>query len=306
LSIPLLALSRQIKQALAAERPDVLHVQMPHSPFMAQRIINRSDSAVVGSFHILPANFIARFGSRLLKLLYLNGLSKIDEVVSVSPAAAKFAQDYYGLATTVIPNSVNLAGYKNSEKTMPGKIVFLGRLVPRKGCRQLIEAYSAVAQLLPETQLLIAGDGPQRPELEKLVNQKKLESRVEFLGFISENEKIKLLASAQVACFPSLHGESFGIVLIEAMAAGSGTVLAGDNPGYATVLGGQPELLVNPRKTDQFSARLVDLLTDEKAAAHLHAWLKKEVRRYDVNVVGRQTEALYRRSIAKKTKNKHN
>jgi phosphatidylinositol alpha-mannosyltransferase len=306
LSIPLPASVRKIKAALRTEQPDVLHVQMPHSPLMAQIVVNHSDSAVVGSFHIYPANFIARSGSRLLKLLYLNGLRKFDEVVSVSPAAAQFAKSYYGLDSTIIPNSVDLKGYRNSIKNKPGRVVFLGRLVERKGCKQLIEAFAAVSELVPKSELLIAGDGPQRTELEELVHKKGLNNKIKFLGFVSEAEKIKLLASAQVACFPSLYGESFGIVLIEAMAAGAGMVLAGNNPGYTTVLGNKPELLIDPKNTEAFTGRLVELMTNKTQAAKLHSWLREEVRKYDIEKIGRQTEALYNRSIAKKTNNKHN
>jgi phosphatidylinositol alpha-mannosyltransferase len=305
-TIPLPASTRKIKATLAKEGPDVMHVQMPHSPFMGQRVVNRSPAAVVGSFHIYPANFLARVGSRLLKLLYLNGLKKFDEVVSVSPAAAEFAADYYGLKTSVIPNSVELKQYISKADNVPGRVVFLGRLVPRKGCRQLIEAFDGVSQLVPAAELIVAGDGTQRQELEKMVTKKNLQAKVKFLGYVSEAEKIKLLASAQVACFPSLYGESFGIVIIEAMAAGAGTVLAGDNPGYTTVLGPKPELLVNPEKTTEFCARLVTLLTDKAKSDDLHEWLGKEVHRYDIETVGRQTEALYRRSIAKNSRSKHN
>jgi phosphatidylinositol alpha-mannosyltransferase len=227
LSIPLPASVSRIKTALETEQPDVLHVQMPHSPLLAQLVVNHTEAAVVGSFHIYPANYMARTGSRLLRLLYLNGLAKFDEIVSVSPAAAEFAKNYYGIESSVIPNSVDVKEYKNSEKNLAGRVVFLGRLVPRKGCRQLIEAFELASKLVPGSELVIAGEGPQRPELQALILQKKLNNQVKFLGYVSEVEKIKLLASAQVACFPSLHGESFGIVLIEAMAAGSGAVLAG-------------------------------------------------------------------------------
>jgi phosphatidylinositol alpha-mannosyltransferase len=306
LSIPLPASVSRIKTALETEQPNVLHVQMPHSPLLAQLVVNHTEAAVVGSFHIYPANYMARTGSRLLRLLYLNGLAKFDEIVSVSPAAAEFAKNYYGIESSVIPNSVDVKEYKNSEKNLAGRVVFLGRLVPRKGCRQLIEAFELASKLVPGSELVIAGEGPQRPELQALILQKKLNNQVKFLGYVSEVEKIKLLASAQVACFPSLHGESFGIVLIEAMAAGSGAVLAGDNPGYATVLAKKPDLLVDPRNTEKFAARLTELLTDKKKTARYRSWQSAEVKKYDIDTVGPQTEQLYRRSIAKKAKNKHN
>src|SRR5581483_312331 len=102
----------------------------------------------------------------------------------------------------------------------PHKIVFLGRLVERKGVKYLIKAFNLLERNLPDAHLVIAGDGPQRPALEALVKEYNLQAKVSFLGYIEEEDKPSILASAAVACFPSLYGESFGIVLAEAMAAG--------------------------------------------------------------------------------------
>ena len=108
-----------------------------------------------------------------------------------------------------------------------------------------------------------------------------------------------MLAGAAIACFPSLHGESFGIVLIEAMAAGAGVVLGGANPGYKTVLGGRPETLVDPKNTRQFAKRLEKFLTDAQLAAQIHSWQQSHVKRYDINEVGPSLVKVYYQAIAK-------
>jgi phosphatidylinositol alpha-mannosyltransferase len=133
-----------------------------------------------------------------------------------------------------------------------------------------------------------------------------LGSRIEFLGYIKEDEKAKLLNSAAIACFPSLYGESFGIVLIEAMAAGSGVVLGGNNPGYISVLEARPKLLVNPKNASEFADRLGELLANNTLAKQLHEWQNKTVKQYDIEVVGPQILEVYNQAIARLSKKRHN
>ena len=308
MSIPLPANGAIIREVVSELGLDVLHVQMPHSPFMAQKVVNAADgsTAIVGTFHVYPMNGLAKHGSKLLKPLYLGGLSKFDEVVSVSQPAANFAKAVFGLDTTVIPNTIDVASFKSGIKNKPGQVVFLGRLVSRKGCRQLIEAFRLVVDTIPDARLLIGGKGPQQAELAKLVSKLGLGRNIEFKGFIDNRHRPDFLASGTVACFPSLGGESFGIVLIEAMAAGSGVVIGGNNPGYASVLDQKPQLLFDPGSKSELAKLLIDLLSNAAPRQKLHNWQASEVKRYDINVVGKQIESLYARAIAKRRGNRHN
>jgi phosphatidyl-myo-inositol alpha-mannosyltransferase len=113
------------------------------------------------------------------------------------------------------------------------------------------------------------------------------------LGFVSERDKASLLASAELAVFPSLGGESFGIVLIEAMAAGAGVVLGGNNLGYKSVLGSWPSTLFDPRDTPAFSNCLQRFLDDEHLRAKVYAQQQTAVKQYDVHTVGNQVLQLY-------------
>lgn len=313
LTIPLLARKHDIKKVLENEF-DVLHVQVPFSPLMAQRVIKHASQStvVIGTFHILPAGRIQAYGSKILGLVQTRALRRFDSVVSVSPAAAEFARRYFSIKSIVIPNAVTISRFqvksknsypKNSQKK---RIVFLGRLVERKGARQLIEAFAALPKdLQKSTELLIASDGPLRAKLEQLVIEKKLIESVQFLGFIDEADKPQLLRSADVACFPSLYGESFGIVLIEAMAAGSGVVLGGDNPGYRSVLSLQSKLLVNPRDRVAFAHRLEELLTNSRLCSELHEWQMEHVKQYDVPNVGAKLVTIYEEALVKRRGNLH-
>jgi phosphatidyl-myo-inositol alpha-mannosyltransferase len=312
LSIPWLSNKKRIKQVLSGHRFDVLHVMVPYSPFMSQRVINKAGpaTAIVGTFHIFPSGVLSRFGSRLLRLLYGRSLKKISPIVSVSQPAADFAKKAYGLSSSIIPNPVDINNFTHassgSSEAKSMRIVFLGRLVKRKGAQQLIEAFGLVSRHLPQARLVIAGDGGNRHKLERLAEKLRISDKVEFLGYIDESAKAELLASADVACFPSLYGESFGIVLVEAMAAGAGVVLAGDNPGYRSILEKQPLLLINPLNKAGFAARLQKLLTDDTLRRELHAWQASQIDQYDINAVGPQILKLYQTAIARLAKNSHN
>src|SRR5581483_4323788 len=173
LSMPLFSRQAAIKQALAEIKPDVIHVTVPYSPFMAQRLINRSPktTAVVGAFHILPANFIATVGNYLLRFIYGRSLKRLDYMMGTSQPAADFAHKALGIKTGCIANPLDTAKFKPSKPTKPtkAKIVFLGRLVKRKGCEHLLEAFSIVAAKNEQATLQIIGDGPQRARLKEKV-----------------------------------------------------------------------------------------------------------------------------------------
>jgi len=308
LSIPLPASRKKIRRALKDARPDVLHVQVPYSPFMSQKVINTNKhAAIVGTFHIFPASRLVGFSAHFLRLAYGRSLKRFDSIRSVSPPAQDFARGAFKIDSQILPNMVDVKAYKAvNAKVDPKKIVFVGRLVERKGCRYLIQAFANLAKSQPDIKLVIAGHGEQLAELKQMCKDLNIKDRVEFLGFVSEQEKMKLLASAAVACYPSLYGESFGIVLIEAMAAHAAVVVAGDNPGYHSVLEGKPETLVDPKNIDDFALKLGNALNDKVLRQQLLSRQAELVKKYDVEVVGPQVEEWYAGAIANKLKTRHN
>lgn len=296
LSIPLPANKTAIKKLLDKQQYDVLHVQMPFSPFMAGRIIAAANprTVIVGTFHILPFNALHSIGSKTLAIVQKRNLKRFDAICSVSTAAQMFAKSHFGITSTVIPNMLDTNWWKTPLRPHPGRIVFLGRLVPRKGCMALLKAYNALPdQLKHQTELLLAGDGPERAALERFAIKNQLHAH--FLGFIDEEAKPSLLATADLAVFPSLGGESFGIVLIEAMASGSGVVIGGNNPGYASVL--SKAALVDPKDIKKFAACLEHFLTDETAKKKLHAEQAEAVKQYDTAIAGQKILAMYNEAL---------
>ena len=298
LSIPLPTNKKVIAKTLNKLQLDVLHVQMPYSPLFAGRVISAAPNTVkiVGTFHIVPATWLEKTGAKSLQLITKHTLKRFNSIISVSSAAQTFAKTVFGLDTIVIPNTVNLQDFKHKPiYKSPLHIVFLGRLVERKGCEYFLKAlshlqttYSTVAPF----NVTIAGKGPLLKRLQQYTLEHNL-PMVTFAGFIDEKDKPALLASADIAVFPSTGGESFGIVLIEAMAAGSRVVLGGNNVGYKSVLGNNPSLLISPRDTAQFAQTLHKYIHSKKDREMAYKWNKKKKDTYDVGVVGTSILHIY-------------
>lgn len=309
-TIPLPANRRKLQKFISDEQFDVLHVQTPHHPLMAQHLILAAsdNTAVVATFHILPFGWLSRFGNRLLALWLRPSLKRIDTMLSVSPAAQKFAKWSFGLDSQVLPNVVNyklfhtatpLPQYADETKT----ILYLGHLVPRKGSLLLLQA---VAQLIesgkdvPAFRVVICGKGPLKPKLEAYIQEHKLAQVVELAGYVSEADKPQYYASADLAVFPSSGGESFGIVLLEAMASGKAAVLAGDNPGYRSVMEAQPDLLFDPNSPVALAEKLERYLTDDAAHGAMSKWGAEYTEGFDVETVGKKLLEIYNQALRKR------
>lgn len=299
LSSPLYSSASKIKSVLKAEKFDVLHIQVPYSPLMGAKVLKYADknTKIVGTFHVLPVGKLQHASTKLLGLALTNNLRKIDDFISVSVPAQEFARDSFGITSTVIPNPVNIKKYSNHAKKPSGKIniSFLGRLVPRKGCMQLLIAVNQLLEKedLPEIELNIGGTGSEQKNLEKYVNSTGLKKITKIHGFVSENDKPDFLAQSDFAIFPSLGGESFGIVLIEAMAAGSGVVLGGDNPGYSSVFGNNSDYLFDPENQSGLAEKLYKLIKDSQKSAEIHKQQQLLVKQFDINLVGQKILKTY-------------
>jgi phosphatidylinositol alpha-mannosyltransferase len=308
---PLPASKKIIRQLLAKEQFDVLHVQMPYSPWLAGRVIKAAGphTAVIGTFHIMPASWLVSIGTRCLGWFLHRNLKRFDATLSVSTAAQRFSHQAFDIASQVVPNTAPFEHFYHAKPFMEYKdvqtVVFLGRLVERKGCQHLL---AAVAKLNRDgtwpdkTKVVVCGSGPLELKLTAFVHEQGLTEIVEFKGFISEADKPRYLASADVAIFPSTGGESFGIVLIEAMAASRGVVLAGHNPGYASVMHAHPESLFDPNNTAALAELLAKTLHDPKARERARAWQQDYAHEFDPGVVGQKVLDVYKAALRKKSK----
>lgn len=310
---PLPARKSRVKQLFKENDFDILHVQMPYSPFLAGKVIRLApaETAVVGTFHILPFGKLNTSANRLLAASLKPTLRRFDRVVSVSPAAQTFAKETYGIQSEVVPNAVDARRFvtkRSLSSVEPDclRIVFLGRLVERKGVKQLLEAIvllqASQPRLAHKIECVIGGKGKLDASLQHYAKTHKIDHLVQFIGFVAEEDKPTLLASADIAVFPALGGESFGIVLLEAMAAGAGVVIGGDNPGYRSVLGEKPQLLVDPNDTRAFANLLVHMLQNTQTREDIHRWQQRTVRQYDVAQVGPKLLSCYQSAIEQRKK----
>lgn len=305
MSMPLPGSKRKLRKFLNEEQFDVLHVQVPYSPFMAGRLMLAApaSTAIIGTFHILPYSRMVTVANYALGILNRRSGKRFDQVLAVSAPAGKFAQKTYGYVTKVLPNPVRLAQFADAASTSQDvNIVFLGRLVARKGALQLLQAVAYMRdQALYEGpfKVIIGGKGELKPVLEQFIREHNLTDIVTLAGFVAEEDKANFLAAADIAVYPSTGGESFGIVLLEGMAAARGVVLAGNNPGYASVMQPYPDQLFDPGDVKTFAARLAWYLDeDHQAARERAAMLQHEyVRHFDVEVVGANLLATYAQAL---------
>ncbi len=304
MSMPRPAARQPIKELLNREQFDVLHIQMPYSPWLAGRIIDLApvQTKIVGTFHIMPYGGLQYWSARALSWWVRKTTAHMEQIFSVSEPAQAFAQEL-GIESTVLPNVVDMKRFAKAKPLKNGKgafkIVFLGRLVERKGCFELLQAIEVLVKSAEDIHVTICGTGAQLETLKNWVQEHALSGYVTFAGYVAEGAKAGYLASADVAVFPSLGGESFGIVLLEAMAAGSGVVLGGNNPGYASVLGSIPRALVNPRDTAGFARQIKRLHGDPALRAELHQQQQALVKQYDVNVIGKKLVSYYQQPRSK-------
>lgn len=295
----------ELDSMLANNNFDVLHFHEPWVPIVSRQILSRSSAANVATFHAkLPETVMSRTIEKVITPYTTSVLKNLHELVAVSEAAAEYVRTIDKRKPHIIPNGINLDKYILESPKKPNKnktILYVGRLERRKGVKYLLKAFMALSKHDPKVQLVIAGDGPDRQKLELFASDNNI-SNVTFKGYISDEEKLDLLAKADVFCSPALFGESFGIVLLEAMARGC-VIVAGDNPGYRSVLKDRGKLsLVNPKDTVEFARRLEVMLNDESLRELWLEWSKDYVKQFNYLSIVDQYEKLYAKAIQKKAK----
>jgi len=272
---------------------DVLHVHEPTVPSVSMLACFAANGPLVATFHTATARSRALqvFGTALQP-----ALEKVAGRIAVSPAARRVVVEHLGGDAVLIPNGVDVARFAGAEPLLgrgdAPTVLFLGRLdEPRKGLAVLLEALPELAELVPDVRLLIAGPGDVE-EVRQAVPP-SLRSRVELLGMVSEQDKPRVFASGTVYCAPNTHGESFGIVLVEAMSAGT-PVVASDLEAFRRVLeDGANGVLVPVRDAGALAAALGSLLLDGPRRRQLAATARRAVRSYDWSTVTRQVVEVY-------------
>jgi phosphatidyl-myo-inositol alpha-mannosyltransferase len=264
-------------------RFDVLHLHEPTVPSVSMLALFAAQGPIVATFHTATARSRALevFGTALQP-----GLEKISGRIAVSPAARRVVVEHLGHDAVLIPNGVEVSRFAAAKGHRDGcTVLFLGRIdEPRKGLAVLLDAIPAVQAVVPGARFLIAGpgelDGPVPPG-------------VTLLGLVAESDKPGLYASADIYCAPNTHGESFGIVLVEAMAAGT-PVVASDLEAFRRVLDdGAAGVLVPVGDSGALAACLIELLTDPARRGALAAEGQRAVAEYDWSQVTARIVEVY-------------
>lgn len=253
----------QIGAMLDREQFDMLHFHEPFVPFLSLFLLRESASVNVATFHAY-AGFSPsyEFGSRALR----GYAARLHGRIAVSAAARHFIDRFFPGDYKVIPNGVDVgrfAGAVPIARWQDGtpNVLFVGRHEPRKGLLDLLKAHRILRKTGSQTRLLVVGSGPQEREARRYVATRGLQG-VEFLGRVSDAQKAQLFRTADVFASPATGGESFGIVLLEAMAAGT-PIVCSDIHGYKGVVRrGREGLLVPPRDPKELALAIHRLLDD--------------------------------------------
>lgn len=280
----------QLSHALKEFHPDVIHIHEPFSPGASFLALLEAHVPTVGTFHMGKEECkLYDYLAPILTPLWM----KLGARICVSPVAQATIQRHFSGPVHIIPNGIDTRPFaKVGAPPKRPTIAFLGRLEERKGARILLEALPYLKQEVPDVEVLIAGDGPQRAMLEAAYPD------VTFLGRV--RDVTELASKATLFCVPSLGGESFGIILLEAMASGR-PIVASDLPSYRGILGSGSGLLVPPGDPKALAHALAQVLNDPALAESMVKTGRRHVRQYDWRVLAPKIESVYR--IVKQTYN---
>lgn len=284
---------RLVKKWIQHGRFDVLHLHEPNAPSLSMLALNIATGPIVATFHTSTTKSLTlSVFEPILRPMH----EKIVGRIAVSDLARRWQMESLGSDAVEIPNGVDVGSFA-SAPLLPGyprngpTVLFLGRFdEPRKGMTVLLGALPGVVARFPDVEILVVGRGDE----EQLRSEAgPLAGHLRFLGQVGDAEKASAMRSADVYCAPNTGGESFGIVLVEAMAAGT-AVVASDLDAFSRVLeNGEAGRLVAVDDSDALAEGLVEVLADEAVRRRYVDHATRAVARYDWSVVGRQIMRVY-------------
>lgn len=288
----------ELRRVLERAACDVLHVMAPYSPTLSGRLLVQSRAAHVLTFLVAiePGPYRRALGA--LARLQWRSLQRFHARIAISETAAETGRALYGGSYEIIPCGVDTTQFSPHLLPFPAfrdagvNLLYVGRLEQRKGVLHLVRAFARLQRQFPQLRLLLGGDGPERATLERLTAQLDLK-RVHFLGYVPAADLPRLFASADIFCAPATYAESFGIVLVEALAAGL-PIVAAANAGYAGLLAAHPgNLLVPPADDRKLAGAIATLVDQPEYRYRLGRRNRAAVEQYSWEAVGSRILALY-------------
>ena len=279
-----------VKRVLGDFAPEVVHLHEPLIPSLSLLALLRMDVPSVGTFHASAEHSAGyALGRRPLERI----ARRLSVRTAVSDAARDLIQRYVPGEYVLTPNGVDVATFADAAPAEVGdgkKVLFLGRLERRKGLEVLIQAMARLRELGAE--LLVAGSGPQAKEMRALAERLLVDAR--FFGRVDDEEKAALFKRADLYCAPGLGGESFGIVLVEAMAAGT-PVVCSDLAGFREVAGSSA-VLVSSGDPGLLADAIKRVLSDDSLAARMGKAGATTASGFDWGRLVGNVENIYRRA----------
>jgi len=286
----------RVRQWISQGDFDLLHLHEPAIPSISLLACWAADGPMVGTFHA---------AAKRQKIIFAIGpilepaIEKLSARIAVSEAARLTLTDHLDTDAVIIPNGIYANRYtegKSIQKWSGNTIGFIGRFEePRKGLSILVDALPVISRFAPDVRVLVAGPGDPEEVIENIDPQ--LRQRFEFLGKITEDEKADFMSSVAVYVAPNTGGESFGIILAEALAGGA-CVVASDIPAFDDLLGqGEYGALFESESATELAKVVIDLLRDENKRKDLSSRGKERAQLFDWTVVAEQIYSVYEMSI---------
>ena len=292
-------LYRRVRRILHEEKFDVIHLHEPLAPYLPLAVLQCSNSVNVGTFHAFHGSTrMYRWSSPFLK----HWFQRLNGRIAVSPAALSHVQHFFPQDYTIIPNGIDLDFFAADVPPIPefrdGKIniLFVGRLEKRKGLRYLLDAYSRLKWDFPNTRLIVVGPGNPDKYCYRILAERSLEDVV-FVGAVDHKMLPRYYQTADIFCSPAIGKESFGIVLLEAMAAAK-PIVASRIQGYADVVtDGHQGLLTPPQDGEGLAATLARLVQDPDLRRKLGANGRADVNQYAWQTVATRVVDYYQATM---------
>lgn len=301
-------LAKKIKEVLDREHFDVVHLHEPFMPMLCSAVLRFSNSVNIGTFHAAAAFPGYYFGWPVSTYMIRRRAPKLAARIAVSPAAYRYHKKWVPGEFQIIPNGIDLDIFSPDAAPLTeysdGKfnILFVGRLESRKGLIYLLRAYRRIKATLPHSRLIVVGPGRTlRKRYEAYVRNKQLEDVV-FVGRVTQEMLPRYYSSADVFCSPATGRESFGIVLLEAMAMGKPVIASGIEGYRCVVTNGVDGILVPPKNDRKLAFAIQELAEDSELRRSMGENGRQKAQDYSWGKIARQVLDCYVKILGRQKK----
>jgi len=293
-------LTKKLRKICEEKKLDIIHIQCPLDPIFPLTALRNLSVPKVGTFHSYAR---INLGYELFGRQFREYANNLDVRIAVSEAAKEFSQRYFSGEYDLIPNGINLERFnpkvKPVDKYNDGlfNILFVGRLDPRKGVKYLLKAFPLIYKQYPHCRLIVVGNG-FLTDYYKTYAPDGLSHKIFFEGYVKPKDLPHYYAVADVFCSPAIGGESFGIVLLEAMASGK-PIVASDITGYCQLITDyQDGLLVPPKDPSAIAEAVIELIQNRELREEMSKRGLEKAREFSWHVIAKQVEQCYYKALA--------